>query len=330
MDGIGRNLLELRDVATPEPARGEVLVRVAAVALNHRDKMVTENGRGLQLAYPFTPGSDLAGSVVALGDGAQRFTIGDRVISNFVPDWLDGVRPGDARTLPYRTLGGHHPGVLAEYVAFPEDWFVRAPATLSDVEAATLPCSGVTAWFALAERGRVRAGETVLVEGTGGVALFALAIARIHGAQVIVSASAGNLARARELGADHVVDRRRDDWVDAVLKLTGDRGVDHVLEIVGGSHLAEAVQVTAIGGQIHQIGALEGFEISTPVMPLMLKGITIHGIGTGHRRALEDLVRAVDATQLKPAIDTRYRFEDLQAALDHLDRGPFGKVVLEI
>ncbi|WP_239707799.1 zinc-dependent alcohol dehydrogenase family protein [Mycolicibacterium smegmatis] len=329
MDGIGRNLLQLREVAIPEPAHGEILVRVSAVALNHRDKMVTENGRGLQLTYPFTPGSDLAGTVVALGDGVQRFAVGDRVISNFVPEWLDGVRPGDARTLPYRTLGGHHPGVLAEYVAFPEDWFVRAPWSLGDAEAATLPCSGLTAWFALVERGRVRAGETVLVEGTGGVALFALAIAKIHGAEVIVSASATNLARARELGADHVVDRRREDWTDAVLTLTADRGVDHVLEIVGGSHLAEAVQVSAIGGQIHQIGALEGFEISTPVMPLMLKGITVNGIGTGHRRALEDLVRAVDAAGLKPVIDTRYRFEDLHAALDHLDRGPFGKLVLE-
>lgn len=142
MDGIGRNLLQLREVAIPEPAHGEILVRVSAVALNHRDKMVTENGRGLQLTYPFTPGSDLAGTVVALGDGVQRFAVGDRVISNFVPEWLDGVRPGDARTLPYRTLGGHHPGVLAEYVAFPEDWFVRAPWSLGDAEAATLPVRG--------------------------------------------------------------------------------------------------------------------------------------------------------------------------------------------
>ena len=329
MDAIGREELVLREVPIPQPGRGEVLVRVAAVALNYRDKMVVENGRDLPLAFPFTPGSDLAGTVVALGDNATRFNDGDRVISTFTPDWVDGQRPGDARTPAYRTLGGFYPGVLAEYVAVPQDWLVLAPRTLSDAEAATLPCAGLTAWFALAERGHVRAGETVLVEGTGGVALFGIQIAKLHGARVIVSGSADKLERALALGADHGVDRRQDDWVEAVLAVTGDRGADHVMELVGGAHLGQALRVTAVGGHVYQIGALDGFEVSAPVMPLLLKDITIHGIATGHRRALTRLVDAVDRTGLTPTIDTRYPLTELHAALDHLDRGAFGKIVVE-
>ena len=330
MDGIGRDRLELRTVPIPKPGRGQVLVKVAAVSLNRRDKMVVESGRGLPLVFPFTPGSDLSGTVVALGEGAARFAPGDRVISALTPDWLDGTRPGNARRPSYWTLGGYYPGVLADHVAFPEDWFVRAPSTLSHAEASTLPCAGLTAWFALVERGHLRAGEKVLVEGTGGVALFGIQIAKMHGAEVIVSASAHNLPRALALGAQHGIDRRREDWVDAVLQLTGDHGADHILELIGGPHLGKAVETAAVGGRIYQIGALEGFEVSAPVSPLLFKDVTIQGIGTGHRRALEDLVRAVDRTGLKPVIDTRYPLAELPAALDHLDRGAFGKLVIDL
>ena len=330
MDGIGRDRLELRDVAIPTPRRGEILVDVAAVSLNHRDKMVIESGRGLPLAFPFTPGSDLAGKVVARGEGVSRFSIGDDVISTFTPGWLDGIRQGDARTPSYRTLGGYYPGVLADYVAFPEDWFVRMPATLGHAEASTLPCAGITAWFALVERGLVHAGETVLVQGTGGVALFGIQIAKMHGAEVIVCGSADKLARAKALGVDHVIDRKQEDVVEAVLRITGDHGADHILELAGGPHLGKAVQMAAVGGRIYQIGALEGFEVAAPAMPLMLKDVTVQGIGTGHRRALEDLVRAVERTGMRPVIDTRYPLANLSAALDHLDRGAFGKIVIEM
>jgi NADPH:quinone reductase-like Zn-dependent oxidoreductase len=216
-------------------------------------------------------------------------------------------------------------------VAFPEDWFVRTPSTLDDAEASTLPCAGLTAWFALVGRGRLHAGETVLVEGTGGVALFGIQIAKAHGARVIVtSGSADKLARAKAYGADHGIDRSKEDWVDAVLAITNDHGADHILELVGGPHLGKAVQASAIGGQIAQIGVLEGFEVTAPVGPLMLKNVTIQGISVGHRRALEDFVVATDRIGLKPAIDRRYPLADLPAALDHLDRGPFGKIVLEM
>jgi NADPH:quinone reductase-like Zn-dependent oxidoreductase len=330
IDAVGRDRLALQERPVPLPGPYEVLVKVAAVALNYRDKMVVETGRGLPLAFPFTPGSDLAGTVVALGEGVTRFAVGDRVISTFTPDWIDGTRPGTARTPAYQTLGGYYPGVLAEYVTLSEEWFVRAPSTLSDVEASTLPCAGLTAWFALAERAGLRAGQTVLIPSTGGVALFGLLIAKAHGAEVIVSGHPDNRHRAMALNADYYIDHRREDWIDAIYEITNERGVDHVLDVIGGSHLSKSVQLAAVGGHICQIGALEGFDISAPAMPLMLKDVTIHGIGTGSRRGLEDLVRAVDRTNLKPVIDSRYPLAELFAAFEHLDRGPFGKVVVEM
>ncbi|WP_034914312.1 NAD(P)-dependent alcohol dehydrogenase [Erwinia sp. 9145] len=329
-DAIGRENLELRNVDIPAPGPRQVLVKVEAVALNYRDKMVIESGRGLPLKFPFTPGSDLAGKVVGHGDAVTLFNKGDRVISTFTPDWKDGLRPGNARNPAYRTLGGYYPGVLSEYVVMPEDWLVTAPVTLEPAQAATLPCAGLTAWFALVERAGVKAGDTVLIPSTGGVALFGLQIAKAHGAQVIVSGRASNAARAKALGADYYVDRNREDWMEVIYRITGNHGADHVLEVIGGEHLGKSVQLAAVGGHICQIGALDGFDISSPAMPLMLKDVTIHGIGTGSRQALTRLVRAVDQTGIKPVIDSVYAFSDLPNALDHLDRGPFGKVVIEI
>lgn len=331
MDAIGRENLAISTVPVPAPGPGELLVRVRAVSLNYRDKLMAETGMGLPIGFPFVPASDMAGVVEATGPGATRFAAGDRVIAQFVPGWIDGTAAGTARTPPTATLGGVEPGVLTEYVCFPEGWFVAAPAGLDDGEASTLPVAGLTAWFALIERGHLRAGETVLVQGTGGVALFGLQIAKAHGAEVIVtSGSDEKLARARSLGADHLVNRHAEDWVEAVWRITGDRGADHVLEIVGGPNLGRSLAAVAVDGRISVIGLLGGFEIAGPAAPLLLKSPTVQGIRVGHRRSLEDLVRAVDATGLKPVIDRRYRFEEAPAAFEHLDRGPFGKIVVEV
>ncbi|MVA25040.1 NAD(P)-dependent alcohol dehydrogenase (plasmid) [Agrobacterium vitis] len=329
IDAIGRQHLKLNEVEIPRPGPREILVRVDAVALNYRDKMVIETGRGLPLAFPFTPGSDMAGEVVALGEGATRFGLGTKVISTATPDWIDGLRAGTARTPAYQTLGGFYPGVLAEYLAMPEDWFVSSPGTLEPWQACTFPVAGLTAWFALVERAGVRAGDTVLVPSTGGVALFGLQIAKANGAKVIVCGKPEYEARAKALGADHFVDAGS-NWVETVYQLTCERGADVVLEVIGGKHLGQSVQVTAVGGHICQIGALDGWDIQAPAMPLMLKDITIHGIGTGSRKALERLVRAIDQTGMTPVVDSRYPLADLPAALDHLDKGPFGKIVIDV
>ncbi|WP_449231364.1 zinc-dependent alcohol dehydrogenase family protein [Azospirillum doebereinerae] len=329
INAIGRQHLRLNDVGIPQPGPREVLVRVDAVALNYRDKMVVETGRGLPLQFPFTPGSDLAGEVVVLGEGASRFGLGMKVISTPTPDWIDGLRAGTARKPAYQTLGGFYPGVLAEYVAMPEEWFVSSPETLEPWQACTLPVAGLTAWFALVERAGVRAGDTVLIPSTGGVALFGMQIAKVNGAKVMVCGQPDCETRAKALGADHFIDAGS-DWMEAVYTLTSERGADIVLEVIGGKHLGQSVQVTAVGGHVCQIGALDGWDIQAPAMPLMMKDITIHGIGTGSRKALERFVRAIDQTGIKPVVDSRYSLADLPAALDHLDRGAFGKIVIDV
>ncbi len=231
--------------------------------------------------------------------------------------------------MPYKTSGGYFQGMLAEYVIVNENALVASPETLNDEEASTLPCAGLTAWFALVERGQLRAGQSVLVQGTGGVAIFALQIAKAHGAEVFVtSGSEEKLALAKTLGASHGINRLKGDWAEDALMLTQDRGIDHIIETVGGENLKHSLRAVAVHGRISVIGVLAGTDISLPAGELLLKSPVIQGIGVGHRRALEDFVRAVDVTGLKPVIEHRYRFDELEQALEHLDRGAFGKIVL--
>ncbi|HFT1963717.1 TPA: NAD(P)-dependent alcohol dehydrogenase [Enterobacter ludwigii] len=329
MDALGRENLRLTQAPVPQPGPGEVRVRVNAVALNYRDKMVIEGNMPIALTFPFTPASDMAGVVDSTGEGVTRFKPGGRVISTFSPEWVDGKPKGDARNLPYQTLGGYFQGMLSEYVIMRENWLVAAPETLDDAEASTLPCAGLTAWFALVERGQLRAGQSVLVQGTGGVAIFALQIAKAHGAEVFVtSGSDEKLALAKTLGADRGINRLKGNWADEIYALTQDRGIDHIIETVGGENLIHSLRAVAVHGRISVIGVLAGSEISLPASELLLKSPVIQGIGVGHRRALEDFVRAVDVTGLKPVIEHRYRFNQLEEALVHLDRGAFGKIVL--
>ncbi|EMD2745778.1 TPA: NAD(P)-dependent alcohol dehydrogenase [Enterobacter ludwigii] len=329
MDALGRGNLRLTQAPVPQPGPGEVRVRVNAVALNYRDKMVIEGNMPIALTFPFTPASDMAGVVDSTGEGVTRFKPGARVISTFSPEWVDGKPKGDARNLPYQTLGGYFQGMLSEYVIMRENWLVAAPETLDDAEASTLPCAGLTAWFALVERGQLRAGQSVLVQGTGGVAIFALQIAKAHGAEVFVtSGSDEKLALAKTLGADRGINQLKGNWADEIYVLTQDRGIDHIIETVGGENLRHSLRAVAVHGRISVIGVLAGSEISLPASELLLKSPVIQGIGVGHRRALEDFVRAVYVTGLKPVIEHRYRFNQLEEALVHLDRGAFGKIVL--
>ncbi len=291
--------------------------------------MVIEGNMPIALTFPFTPASDMAGVVDSTGEGVTRFKPGARVISTFSPEWVDGKPKGDARNLPYQTLGGYFQGMLSEYVIMRENWLVAAPETLDDAEASTLPCAGLTAWFALVERGQLRAGQSVLVQGTGGVAIFALQIAKAHGAEVFVtSGSDEKLALAKTLGADRGINRLKGNWADEIYALTQDRGIDHIIETVGGENLRHSLRAVAVHGRISVIGVLAGSEISLPASELLLKSPVIQGDWCRHRRALEDFVRAVDVTGLKPVIEHRYRFNQLEEALVHLDRGAFGKIVL--
>lgn len=332
VSAIGHEHLKLVEIPLPFPQPGEVLVRVNAVALNFRDAHLIANGMGDALSWPFTPGSDMAGSVVSVGQDVTRFKSGNHVISTFYPGWIDGLPLGNAGQPNYKSLGGIYPGMLSEYVALPEDWLVAAPKNLSNVEACTLPCAGLTAWVALVEHGNLQEGEIVLVHGTGGVAMFGAQLAKARGAEVIVvSRSNEKLERAKSLRiADSCINRNEVDWVAEVYRVTANRGVDHILETIGGKSLASSLDAIAVGGRISFIGLLDGLEFSGSAAPLLLKSPVIQGIGVGSRRSLEDLIAEVDRIGLKPVIDGQYDFNKLPAALDHLARGAFGKVVISV
>jgi NADPH:quinone reductase-like Zn-dependent oxidoreductase len=331
ISAVGRESLRLAEVAAPSPGPRELLIRTSAVSLNSRDKLLLDSGGHARFAQPFTLGSDMAGVVEAVGAGASRFKVGDRVLTSFTAGWVDGPPSPRGSEMPHQ-LGGDLPGVLAEYVVLPEDWVVATPGSLDDIEASTLPVAGLTAWTALIELGHLQPGQTVLVQGTGGVSLFALQIASATGARVIViSGSDEKLERARRLGAAHVINRlSTPSWQQAVKDLTAGRGADHVLEMVGGESLERSLDALAPGGRVSAIGVLEAFDFKFGAIALFRNQATVQGIFVGPRRSLENFVRAVDHLRLKPVIDAEYDFADLPRALEHLGRGPFGKLVIRV
>jgi NADPH:quinone reductase-like Zn-dependent oxidoreductase len=282
------------------------------------------DGMGLPLRLPFVPGSDMSGEVAAVGARVTRFAAGDRVINSFWSGWFDGERPASATT-----LGGPGPGVFATHVVLDEETLVHAPKGWSHAQASTLPCAGLTAWTALVEHGRLRAGQTVLVHGTGGVALFCVQWARLHGAMpIVVTSSSAKVDAARELGARVLM--RNEDWLAGVHDITAGRGVDHVIETAGGDNLAASMEALAAGGRVSVIGMLAGTELRLPFYPLIVKRATVLGIGVGHRRSLEELVRAAGSSGVQPVIAHEYGFDELPQALEHVERGAFGKVVVRI
>ncbi|WP_431109963.1 zinc-dependent alcohol dehydrogenase family protein [Variovorax paradoxus] len=317
--------LEQVERPLPTPGPGQILVQVGAVSLNYRDLLMVQDGMGMKFDMPFTPGSDMAGTVVAAGADVRRFAVGDRVVNTFWGGWIDGRWHADTVL-----AGGPGPGMLASHVLLDAAWAVAAPATLDFAEASTLPCAGLTAWFALAETGALRPGQTVLIHGTGGVALFGLQLARLHGARtIVVSGSEDKRAQALALGATHVL-MRDSDWPAEVRRLTEGRGADHVLELSSGPNLDRSLQAAAQGARVSIIGMLGGETLSASFYAMVLGRITVQGIGVGHRRALEELVRAVDVNALKPVIAARYDFDALPDALGHLARGAFGKSVVTL
>ncbi len=320
---FGRQHLRFSEGAIPEPGPGQVLVRVEAVSLNYRDLMLLDNDYGWTPPLPFTPASDMAGTVLAVGAGVTAWQGGERVISTFVGGWLDGAAPEHAIA-----MGGPGPGMLASHVVLDAQWVVAAPRTLDAAQAATLPCAALTAWFSLVETGALQAGQTVLIHGTGGVALFGLQFARLHGARaIVVSGSADKRQQALALGAAHAL-ARDGDWPAEVRRLTDGRGADHVLELVGGANLGRSLEAVAQGGRVSVIGVLEGGAMSGSAFDAIRRRAVIQGISVGHARALERMVRAVDLNRLEPVIAATYGIEDVPAAFAHLAQGAFGKVVV--
>ncbi len=322
----------LRLVERPEPGPpgpGQIQVRIKAASLNYRDLVILKGTYRPDLELPYVPLSDGCGEVVAAGEGVTRFRVGDRVVPVYTQGWIDGLPTPEQRR--ERTLGVPLPGVLQELVTLPAEDAVAAPASLSDVEAATLPIAALTAWSTL-QQGGVKPGDWVLVQGTGGVAIFALQLAKLAGARVMaLSSSDEKLIRLRELGADATVNYREVlDWAGPVREATGGRGVDIVVETTGDT-LPASLAATAFGGFVGVIGFVGGFAAEIDVRQLLGPMLRVQGIAVGSRSGFEAMNRAIDTHRLKPVIDRVFPLAETREAFALLERGGhFGKIAVTL
>lgn len=327
----GLDNLHSADLPDPgEPGPGQIRVRLRASSLNSHDLAVVLGY--LPAANGRIPLSDGAGVVEAVGAGVTEHAVGDHVVSSFFPQWQAGGPPATVSSFAF-TPGDGVDGYACETVVRAATAFTPAPRGYSHVEAATLTTAGVTAWRALVVSGGLKAGDTVLVLGTGGVSIFALQYAKAMGATAIVTSSSDEkLARARELGADHVINyRSRPEWAPEVLALTQGRGVDHVVEVGGGGTLAQSIQSVRVGGHIALIGALSGASSAIDTHQLLARQVRIQGLGVGSRQYQLDLVRALDTLPMRPVIDATFTLDNLADAFRHqMAAGHFGKIALTI
>jgi NADPH:quinone reductase-like Zn-dependent oxidoreductase len=322
--------LVMAEVELPEPGPGQVRVRVAAVSLNYRDVYMVSRFAEVGIDNRI-PMSDASGAVDALGEGVTRFQLGDRVATIFFPDWISGRFR--SRYAPSAFGGEGADGVLSEYVIVPERALVASPASLTDVEVSTLPCAAVTAWHALFVRAPLEPGDRVLIQGTGGVSLFALQFAHAAGVRCIVlSSSDEKLERARQLGASDLINYRdTPDWHLAVQDVTEGEGATHILEIGGQDTYERSLQCLAPNGTIAQIGVLTGFDLRPSLLPLSRLNATIAGIQAGSRDYFEDMNRFIEALRIAPVVDRQFAFDEALQAFAHMaEQRHFGKLVINV
>lgn len=323
----GLERLEIGEVELPPLGSGQVRVQLHASSLNYHDYMVVTGG--IPTPDGRIPMSDGAGEVVEVGDGVTEFAAGDRVISTFFPRWLGG-EPELANLV--EVPGDRSDGYAREAVVAPASAFTHAPAGYSHAEAATLTCAALTAWRALFVEASLRPGETVLVQGTGGVSIFALQFAKAAGARVIATSSSDEkLERLRAMGADHLINYRRDEaWGATARKLTGGRGVDHVVEIGGAGTLTHSIAACRLRGHIALIGVLAGYAGEVPTVAIMGGNVRISGLTVGSREQQVAMVRAIEASGIRPVIDSSFPLERIADAFHHQASGRhFGKICLE-
>jgi len=328
----GIDALAMTDRPTPRPGPGEVLLRMHAFSLNFRDLLIAKGQYPVSVTSThLVPVSDGAGEVVEVGSGVTRFKPGDRVVTSFFQGWIDGPL-----TYPMMgtSLGGGIEGILAEYVSLSQDGVVKIPDGLSCEEAATLPCAAVTAWNALIETGHLKSGQSVLLQGTGGVSIFALQLAHALGARVIVTSSSDQkLARAKALGAEGLINyRTHPEWEKKALEITGGLGVDHLLELGGSGTLTASLQAIGIHGQLSIIGVLTGgIQANIDFLPVLIRTARLQGIFVGSRRMLERVIDAVVEHRIKPVIDRIFPFDEALAAYRLMESGGhFGKIAIRV
>lgn len=324
--GLGK--LTIEDRPEPEAGPGQILVKIQGSSLNFHDFAVASGL--IPTAEGRIPMSDGAGEVVAVGAGVSEFAVGDSVVSLFFPAWERGT-PDLSKLLG--VPGDHVDGFAAELVAAPASAFTKAPAGYSMTEAATLPCAALTAWRALMTEAQIKPGDWVLTQGTGGVSIFALQFAKAAGCRVIsTSSSDEKLEKLKALGADHLINyKETTDWGAKARELTGGVGVDEVVEIGGAGTLAQSITACRIGGHISLIGVLAGFAGEVPTAQLFSQNITLKGITVGSRQEQQDMVRAIEANNIKPVISDEYPLDQIQQAFElQAAQKHFGKIVLSI
>ena len=329
-DNWSMDNLTLAQRPDPKTGPGQVLLKMKAASLNYRDLLVPLRGYGkLTGTLPLIPLSDGAGEVIATGEGVGRVAVGDRVCPLFFQRWLGGPPTKDGFA---STLGGPLDGVMTEYMLLDEQGVVKAPQHLSDKEAATLPCAALTAWSAIVTDGHIKAGDWVLVQGTGGVALFAIQFAKLHGAGVIVTSSSDEkLKRAKDLGADYGINYlSTPEWGREAQRLVGAEGVDLIVEVGGQKTLPQSLRAIRVGGTISLIGVLSGLNMDVSLGLIVTRKVRLQGITVGNRDGMEAMVRAISQHGLHPVIDRTFAFEELREAFDYLARGlHFGKICIQ-
>ncbi|MBV9866136.1 MAG: NAD(P)-dependent alcohol dehydrogenase [Abitibacteriaceae bacterium] len=326
-NSFGLDALTLAERPEPQPGPYQVLIKLRAASLNYRDLLMVKGDYNPKLPLPLIPFSDGVGEVVALGEGVTRVKVGDRVAGIFMQRWIGG----ELNEQKFRSaLGGDLDGMLVEYKVLHEDGVVHVPEHFSDEEAATLPCAAVTAWHGLITDGHLKAGDSVLVQGTGGVSLFALQFAKAVGARVIIiSSSDEKLVHASELGVDEGINYKTNpDWDKRVKELTDGVGVDHVVEVGGAGTFGKSVRAVRIGGQISLIGALSGGGEINP-LPILMRTVRVQGIYVGSRDMFETMNRAIALHRLRPVVDRVFAFEEAREALRYMESGShFGKLCI--
>ena len=325
---FGIENLTLVDCDVPRPGPREVLVRITAASLNYRDYKVVTGTYNPKLRRPMVPLSDCAGIVEVLGPGVIRFKAGDHVTACFMQKWIDGP---PTREKSNSALGGAVDGIAREYAVFDEEGLVPMANGLSDEEAAALPCAAVTAWHALFEHTPAAPGDTVLIQGTGGVSTFALLFARAAGLRVILTSSSDEkIARARELGADETINYRQiPDWEKQARKLTDGLGVDHVIEVGGSDTLPKSLAAVRMGGAVSVIGVLSGNASTVSPVSILMNSVRVQGIYVGSRVMFERMNRAIEFHRIKPVIDKVFPWTELPDALRYLEsQAHFGKICL--
>jgi NADPH:quinone reductase-like Zn-dependent oxidoreductase len=326
---FGIDNLQLAEKPVPQPGPKEVLIKIHAVSLNYRDLLVTLGKYNPKMHLPRIPASDGAGEVVATGENVTHIKTGDRVASIFMQNWLDGP-PTPARHRG--ALGGDLDGMLAEYVVLPENGIVPIPEHLSWEEAATLPCAGVTAWNAIVHAGNVKAGDTVVIQGTGGVSIFALQFAKLLGARVLgTSSSDEKLIRAKKLGLDAGVNYKQNpEWAKWVYEETNNEGADLIVEVGGAGTFLQSLQAVRVGGTVAQIGVLSQSSEPLQITPILHKQIHVQGIYVGSRRHFEEMNSFIASAKLQPVFESR-PWTDAREALREMESAThFGKLVLKV